>query len=298
MKDLIVIRPYETTYGLYRDEEVRIIKKEELLDMEHNFDILWDLDDEEAQIRETNKDIKIIHEQGYSYWRIYNNFYWNYEFSKLDEKLRNAIATVFATSYKYAKDNHLDIIDEEYDNEYWFEETTTVGNSPFLYEEEFDFSRNPDLKGKMCFAIINHWYDRVYIVEGYNDFFCTLMDDEGKFYLHNCGPYLEKAVANNTNKDCKEEPEDRLVKVVLDVRLRKGITLNDFYDYIDNGERRDDFYIAGVDETERPIVSNINNIDMYKKTLVACENIIDILQEEITWNKDRLKELSLAKEEK
>ena len=50
MKDLVVIRPYETTYGLYRDKEVKIIKKEELLDMDHNFDILWDLDNEDTQI--------------------------------------------------------------------------------------------------------------------------------------------------------------------------------------------------------------------------------------------------------
>lgn len=298
MKDLVVIRPYDSVYGLYKDKEVKIIKKEELLDMEFNFDILWDLDDEDTQMKETDKFINMIHEQGYSYWCIYNNFYWDYELSKLDEKLRNAIATVFATSYKYVKDNRLDIIDEEYNNEYWFENTTAVGNNSFLYEKEFNSLCHPELKGKMCFAIINHWYDRVYIVEGYNDFFCTLMDKEGKFYLHNCGPYLNKAVANNTNKDCKEEPEDKLVKVVLDIRLRKGITLNDFYDYINNSERRDDFYIAGVDETERPIVSNINDIDMYKKTLAACENIVDILQEEITWNKDRLKKSSLVKDEK
>ena len=77
MKDLVVIRPYETVYGLYRDKEVRIIKKEELLDMDHNFDILWDLDNEDTQIRETNKDIKIIHEQGYGYWRTYSDFFYN-----------------------------------------------------------------------------------------------------------------------------------------------------------------------------------------------------------------------------
>lgn len=294
MKDLVVIRPYETTYGLYRDKEVKIIKKEELLDMDHNFDILWDLDDEETQMRETNRDIKIIHEQGYAYWRTYSDFYYNYEFSKLSEKLRETIATAMATAKKCIFKAH---DSDVYTSDYWFENTMDEGSKPFLYETEFDSLKHPELIGKKCFTLIGHWYEPVYVVEGYNDFFCTLVDDEGKFYLHNCGPYLEKAIANNTNENCKEEPEDRLVKVVLDVRLRKGITLNDFYDYIDNGERRDDFYIAGVDETERPIVSNINDIDQHEKNIKACEDICSLLQKEIVWHKDSLEQLRLDEDE-
>ena len=296
MKDLVVIRPYEMVYGLYKDKKVKIIKKEELLDMEHNFDILWDLDNEDNQIKEANKAISIIHEQGYDYWCSYSDFYYNFEFSKLSEKLRETIATAMATAKKCifkAHDNDV------YTSDYWFENTMDEGSNPFLYETEFDSLKCLELIGKKCFTLIDHWYEPVYVVEGYNDFFCTLVDDEGKFYLYNCGPYLEKAIANNTNKDYKKEPETRLVKICIDVQLSKGVTLNDFCEYINHGKRRDDFYIVGIDDTtERPIVSNINDIDQYEKNIKACEDICSLLQEEITWNKDSLKRLRLDEDEK
>ena len=296
MKDLVVIRPYETAYGLYRDKEVKIIKKEELLDMDHNFDILWDLDNEKNQIKETNKSIKIIHEQGYSYWRSYSDFYYNYEFSKLSEKLRETIATAMATAKKSIFKAYDDSV---YTSDYWCENTILVRSKPFLYEKEFDSLKCPELVGKKCFTLIGNWCEPVYVVEGYTDFFCTLVDDEGKFYLHNCGPYLEKAIANNIRKrDYKKGLEERLVKICIDVQLGKGVTLGDFCEYINHGVRRDDFFIAGIDETERPIISNINEIDQYEKTIKACEDICSLLQKEIAWNKDRLKELRLDEDKK